>query len=705
MRTKTRLNILLTSTGAAAALLSIAACSNNSGSGNSGGDSVGDLGATDSMSGDGDGDGDGNDGDAGKLDLPGGSQAYDSIRIEPEDVVVEVVNGMIPADTDFNVFGVLPGGAEEPIDDYGAFTYSRPDLGTVNVQDGIWTPTGESGGIGTLRFEYEDGTIVETSAAVKLKYTYDPNATTPGIKDAFAQATTPDPAMAMLYPYDQTVFPLGLASPVIQWNGGAAGDIYKITAKSTYFEFETFTTVDPPSRYAFPDDTVLPDDIWVELTEATQGPAEIAVQRYDSAAQQAYQPNVRTWQISQANLTGILYYWEVNNGDVVRLTVGDAAPQQFIEKPTGAGTGCVACHSVSADGSTIVAGTYGGASPWATWEADGTNRYWSAEGIDPVNPPWTSSDASGFQAVSPTGDYVVTGQSKGGTSLKLSLSNDVAELATLMPPSGFPVHPTWSPDGQKIAFGVRSDGNWLDFNTSSLWVADVDTVTPGFSNYLEIVPSDPSRPTATFPTFTPDSQWVAYNKANQARTREAVTELYIAKADGTADVKLSNANGEGVIPAAEVTMNYEPTFMPVSVGGYYWLVFGSERSYGNTLDSGASTPQGIGYKQLWVTAIDATLDGSGDPSHPAFWLPGQETTNQNMRGYWALEPCRANGDSCESGFDCCTGFCVDDGMGNKTCSEDKPMCSAEGDACDTAADCCSSTAQCIGGFCAEIVPG
>jgi hypothetical protein len=75
--------------------------------------------------------------------------------------------------------------------------------------------------------------------------------------------------------------------------------------------------------------------------------------------------------------------------------------------------------------------------------------------------------------------------------------------------------------------------------------------------------------------------------------------------------------------------------MPESRGGYFWLVLVSERTYGNTLtDTNASTR----HKQLWVTAIDDPPVPGQDPSHPAFWLPGQEIDNQNMRGAWTLEP-------------------------------------------------------------------
>ena len=89
-----------------------------------------------------------------------------------------------------------------------------------------------------------------------------------------------------------------------------------------------------------------------------------------------------------------------------------------------------------------------------------------------------------------------------------------------------------------------------------------------------------------------------------------------------------------------------------------------------------------------------------DPSHPAFWLPGQEIGNNNMRGEWALSPCKMLGDTCTAGYDCCGGFCRDNGMGMLTCTDQSGGCSQIGETCKTAADCCDPQATCTGGFCA-----
>jgi hypothetical protein len=120
--------------------------------------------------------------------------------------------------------------------------------------------------------------------------------------------------------------------------------------------------------------------------------------------------------------------------------------------------------------------------------------------------------------------------------------------------------------------------------------------------------------------------------------------------------------------------------------------------YGNTLtDTNPNTRR----KQLWVTAVDANPEPGEDVSHPAFWLPGQELNNQNMRGFWALGVCKGEGEGCEAGFDCCGGFCSGD---PKVCKETNDGCSELGDACDTGADCCLEVAECVNGFCSAI-PG
>jgi Tol biopolymer transport system component len=611
----------------------------------------------------------------------GGDGVIIDVKIDPLDPIITVVDGAIPPATTFTAVGVTDKNVEVPIT--GDWKYDRLDLANIDLNAGSFTATGLAGGVGNVTFDAGGGLTAQTTATVKLKFTDEPDPVDPGIKMEFDNAVDDDPSLTLLYPYNKTVFPRGLKGPTVQWDGGNPDDLYYLHAVSDFFEYEGWRKVPPPSRFDWP---VIPEDIWQKLTASTEGDVVFDIQRYDG--NQAYVAETQTWTIAPANLTGAVYYWEVNNGNIVRLSIGNAQPENFIQKDGN--TQCLACHSVSKDGSRIAAAAQGGWSPWTTIDpADGAVLYYSAT-------------ASGFQAISPNGSHVLWGQSDGQGPLKLSTYDSNAVVAQLTMPGAYFVHPAWAGDTTHVAFAQRLNGNWLDFTQSHLWITDVDLDNNTFSNTKKIVDSAGDLTTVSFPTFSPDSKWIAYMRANQVRTRGATAEVWLTNLDGSTQVRLDNTNGVGMIEPGQDRTTYEPTFLPVSLGGYYWMIVGSERKYGNTLTNTAINSRP---KQLWVTAINPNPQPGEDPSHPAFWLPGQELNNANMRGEVALGPCKDNGDSCNGGFECCGGYCYDPDMGDNPICNEGPggECSGVGDACEIDAGCCDGL-QCIGGFCA-IIPG
>jgi hypothetical protein len=137
----------------------------------------------------------------------------------------------------------------------------------------------------------------------------------------------------------------------------------------------------------------------------------------------------------------------------------------------------------------------------------------------------------------------------------------------------------------------------------------------------------------------------------------------------------------------ELHHNYYPTVSPVAAGGYFWVFFDSYRHYGSL---------GL-VRQLWGTAVDVRSDGQNyktDPSHPAFFVTGQEIGTGNHRAFTALDPCHADGASCTTGVDCCGGYCT-----NRTCGLPVPRCSNIDETCGPGHSCCDPSAQCINGFC------
>ena len=132
------------------------------------------------------------------------------------------------------------------------------------------------------------------------------------------------------------------------------------------------------------------------------------------------------------------------------------------------------------------------------------------------------------------------------------------------------------------------------------------------------------------PTLLPDSASVVFEEthdkyppynymlpdyAASPRSAPGSTASWRCSRDGGRRIRtrrVTHAN-TGVDPAP--TVNYEPKPLPVSVGGYYWVVFASRRQ---DAYPSVATP-----KKLWVTAISPGGTPGVDPSHPPFTLVNQ----------------------------------------------------------------------------------
>jgi hypothetical protein len=263
-----------------------------------------------------------------------------------------------------------------------------------------------------------------------------------------------------------------------------------------------------------------------------------------------------------------------------------------------------------------------------------------------------------------------------------------------------------------------------------LQTLDFDAATNTFSNPF-ILLQNPNEAMA-WPTFLPDNSAVIYHTGDSfdsyeftggtTQSKPQYAEVHMVDATTKEVKKLQALNGRDpagtlTLPYGELVegrMNYEPNVLPVAVGGYYWVLFTSRRTYGNTIAPGGmlvhpQDPWGSDAepslrKKLWIAAIDVD-HGVPDPSHPAFYLPGQELEGGNMRAFAAMAPCQPDGGACESGSDCCGGFCRQTSAGENGAPvlECVPPpvneCSLTDEACLVAENCCDPMELCINGRC------
>ncbi|MBX3191865.1 MAG: hypothetical protein KF819_33045 [Labilithrix sp.] len=629
----------------------------------------------------------GSSGDNPGIGFGGGDRKVVSLTVDPPTASLVVESGAVMTQP-FKAIAKYSDNTTSDVTNATQWIATSLQVGNI-ASTGLYSTTGSIGGDVKITGTFQ-GQKASAALRVKLHLLENPAGADAATIAALKAATTKDSAIQWAYPYDGTVFPRGLHAPLLMWNNGGAGDTYYVHVTSATFELESFTKVPPPSRYAFTTAG------WQKLVDSTSGAADLTVARMaGTAVTIAVQ---HKWTVAPASMRGTIYYWANNQGRVMRIKPGATTPDDFSAGTFGAlpASGCtMTCHTVSADGSTLVSGgdTLGGSydllknTPiFDTGGAAGSaqKRLWS-------NP-----------AVSPDGKYVIQNSSPlpgppGAAAGLWSTAN-----GTKIAGSGLDAlqmgMPNFAPDGTKIAYvGISGVG------VGSLDVVDFDMKTAKAGAPKELVAKGAGLGIA-WPSVSPDAKWAIYHRG-PLDTRDGASDLFLASTvTPNQEIRLAKLNGDGYPFAAgarDLALNFEPTFAPVPSGGYFWVVFTSRRTYGNALTGAKEV-----VKELWVAAIDLSPTPGTDPSHPPFLLPGQDETSLNMRGFWALDPCKGDGQGCASGTECCGGFCDGSGPAGALVCKSAGTCANDGDRCDKASDCCNhpTGTLCINHVCSEPGP-
>jgi hypothetical protein len=575
----------------------------------------------------------------------------------------------------------------------------------------------------------------------------------PATIDVLTGAVLPENGLSLLYPYTDTVWPRGVLAPLLQWAPGAKGDYDAVYIKLTEasYEYEGFfaKTKTPFTHHP------IPQAAWKQLLSSNAG-EEVNVTLVFAKGGQAYGPITTKWKVSSAPLKGTVYYNSYGTklaknfvgaiggdgkfGGATLAIQGNSTEPKLIAGGNGDASYCRVCHSVAANGSVLITQRNDGASKhFSTYELNAlTETKMSPEGAS-ANFAWPaiypdgslfmgdSSSASGSSSAPNELFQVVSG---GGAAAKTP-----AKIATSGWPNGFRAgFPTFAPDGKSLAFTMFGGVAGADQRT--LGMIAFDKATSTFSGLTPLYTPPNAAHTALFPSFLPTSTGIVFELETRANARSthfgetradvdggtvgARGELWWIDMNTKTPHRLDRLNGVGYLPSRadtghtdDATLNYEPTVNPVPSGGYAWVVFTSRRLYGDvaTINPYNSDPRATDLtvtptpKKLWVAAIDLNAPPGTDPSHPAFYLPAQELLAGNSRGYWVVDPCQSDGASCETGDECCGGFCRPDNAGKLVCSTHVPTCAQEFEKCTTSADCCSGLSlQCINGRCATNGP-
>ena len=180
-----------------------------------------------------------------------------------------------------------------------------------------------------------------------------------GTQMALEAGGNADPSFRWLYPYDQTVFPRGLLSPKLQFDG--ASDVFYVHATALGLDYKGFFAGSMPSALK------LPDADWTAITNA-QGDDQVKVDVYKTSGGLVSGPITETWKIAGGSLRGTIYYETYVSqlaGMVGIMKIQPNATAPTVVKHASASCGCI-YHTASADGSTLVSaiGFTGNSGSW-----------------------------------------------------------------------------------------------------------------------------------------------------------------------------------------------------------------------------------------------------------------------------------------------------------------------------------------------------
>ncbi|HVZ70899.1 MAG TPA: hypothetical protein VHJ20_00875 [Polyangia bacterium] len=648
-----------------------------------------------------------------------------------------------------------------------AWTVDNVAIGSVGA-DGVFTPNGTVGGVATVTAQVGNGVATKT-ITVDVDITDDPGTLNPqDMTKLETGGTGGDAQFKWLYPYDGTVFPRGLTAPTLQFGGTGTRATYT-TITAPHFKYQQIANINDPLR------VVIPPAIWkgVGLTVGPKDKITATVTKL--AGDTATGPLTRSWFVAPATINGIFYYNTYTGsmladggGGIMRVPAGQDA--QLVVK------GCTVCHSISANGGVLAAGSQNVPNADGDWNPKTSQTYdlgagaaGGAAGAATIRTQTNEGRTFSFMGLVPDGSKgLVSGlppkrnapflphgiASTPGTPSTLVDTKTGAVIAapSLTSLVQYATTPAFSPDGAHVAFvnGDRLGATCIDTKTCDmtclmscsrvLSIMDFDGTAspPVFSNLRDVVTNAGAGHAVAWPSFLPDGKAVIYHEGDsldsdvfQGDTSPLGPQYAELRLVETADktVKTLNAvngrdaTGTLVLPYGEIAegrMNYEPSVLPIAVGGYYWVLFTSRRVYGNMISPTSNDPPGSDpfgseanpstRKKVWIAAIDIDHASKADPSHPAFFLPGQELRTANMRAFAALAPCKQDNSSCETGADCCGGYCREtsraaDGTPMLSCiAPPAHTCSDLLEPCTTSTDCCNPKNQCINGKCSYIIP-
>ncbi|MBA3541659.1 MAG: PD40 domain-containing protein [Deltaproteobacteria bacterium] len=546
-----------------------------------------------------------------------------TLTIEPEMSEHEITPTMAASQV-FTATVTYPGGQTRDVTSEVAFGVDS--LGGFNMN----TLSISGAGKATVFAVWGDPAAPKTASAqviARMKSSRVDPSLPPNTPDLFNGPDDPSRAPTILYPPVGTIIPRNLGDFEAHWTDGSGNTVFELSLHTEFTDVRIYV----PGGNGLP---VGPMPTWgaflaTEWIAATQNEKSVQfqVRGVDAANPVAVGSTPpQLVKLSNESMEGGIYYWGIHdvvppaNYQVSGVYRHDMSKpglpaeeymtnNQTIDASYPSGR-CVACHSLSRDG-TKMALTYDGGNGQGTMVdvATGTRQ--------------APGGAWNFATFTPDGSQVMTVLDRALTV------RDTATQAALVTAPFSVNQPDLSADGKTLVYMSSASGSDPFASAGQIHIASYDQATQTFGAPIALVTDGVNN---FYPTFSPDGQWVLFNRADDGGDSydNPNAQLWVVKADGSAPpmalatgnlaLGLTNSWGRWAPFAQSVGPNFDPVF---------WITVSSKRDFGVRRLLSENRPQ------IWMMPFFPSRAGTGqDPSGPGFHLPFQNIDTRNHIAQW-----------------------------------------------------------------------
>lgn len=451
------------------------------------------------------------------------------------------------------------------------------------------------------------------------------------------EVTTQDPP-SIVYPEAGTIVPPNLPGFEVHFLPGAGNELFEVNFTGPVTNARFFTRC---NRVAEGCVLTLPEELFAIVGNAGReaGGVELSIRATRAGGGPVSRSATQRLGVTRSDLRGGVYWWSATTGSIVRYDFGlpMARRERFMQ---GGAIDCVGCHALARDGSRIAVGRFIPApAPTAIF--------------DTVTREQTHPNAFGnnFGTFSPDNARFLASD---GMRLTLLDGRTTQEVPGLAAEQRAGTMPDWSPSGSDVVFARPRTTIPIPLGTPG-HEGPADLFLMGWNGSAFAAPRrliTSSGENNYYPAFSPDSQWVLFNRAPGSSSSNPAAQLWVVRAGGGEPIRLQRADG------GDNNGNSWPKWTPfveefageVSEN-LLWLTFTSYRPYGLRVRERRA--------QLWMAAFRPGMNGP-DPSAPAFWVPFQAIEEGNHIAQWVSTVQRQTCGTgmCANGEQCINGRCV-----------------------------------------------